>query len=153
MNRELLRQVGPARVSLSLTVMLGLLAAATTIAQMVFLSKAVDRVFLGGADLGEVNALLLLLLGASILRSGLLWAREVAAQRGAVRIKAELRERLFAHLLRLGPAYAKGQRTGELTTTATEGVEKLEAYFGRYLPQTVLSVFVPLLIARDRKSV
>jgi ATP-binding cassette subfamily C protein CydD len=127
--------------------MLGLLAAAATIAQMNFLSKTVDQVFLKGADLGEVNALLLLLLGASVLRSGLLWAREVAAQRGGVRIKSELRERLFAHLLRLGPAYAKGQRTGELTTTATEGVEKLEAYFGRYLPQTVLSVFVPLLIA------
>jgi ATP-binding cassette subfamily C protein CydD len=127
--------------------MLGLLAAVATIAQMIFLSKAVDRVFLKGADLGEVNALLLLLLGASVLRSGLLWAREVTAQRGAVRIKSELRERLFAHVLRLGPAYAKGQRTGELTTTVTEGVEKLEAYFGRYLPQTVLSVFVPLLIA------
>jgi ATP-binding cassette subfamily C protein CydD len=146
-NRELLRQVGPARASLSLSIMLGLLAAAATIAQMNFLSKTVDQVFLKGADLGEVNALLLLLLGASVLRSGLLWAREVAAQRGAGRIKSELRERLFAHLLRLGPAYAKGQRTGELTTTATEGVEKLEAYFGRYLPQTVLSVFVPLLIA------
>ena len=147
MNRELLRQAGPARASLSLTIMLGLLAAVATIAQMIFLSKAVDRVFLKGADLGEVKALLLLLLGASILRSGLLWAREVAAQRGAVRIKSELRERLFAHVLRLGPAYAKGQRTGELTTTATEGVERLEAYFGRYLPQAVLSVLVPLLIA------
>ncbi|MDQ3589204.1 MAG: ABC transporter transmembrane domain-containing protein, partial [Actinomycetota bacterium] len=147
MNRELLRQVGPARASLSLTIMLGLLAAVATIAQMIFLSKAVDRVFLKGADLGEVNALLVLLLGASVLRSGLLWTREVAAQRGAVRIKSELRERLFAHVLRLGPAYAKVQRTGELTTTASEGIEKLEAYFGRYLPQTVLSVFVPLLIA------
>ena len=147
MNRELLRQVRSARVSLSLTVALGLLVAVVTIAQMVFLSKVVDRVFLKGADLEEVSALLLLLLGASVLRSGLLWAREVAAQRGAARIKSELRERLFAHVLRLGPAYAKEERTGELATTATEGVEKLEAYFGRYLPQTLLGVFVPLIIA------
>jgi ATP-binding cassette subfamily C protein CydD len=147
MNRELLRQVRSARVSLSLTVALGLLVAVVTIAQMVFLSKVVDRVFLKGADLEKVSALLLLLLGASVLRSGLLWAREVAAQRGAVRIKSELRERLFAHVLRLGPAYAKEERTGELATTATEGVEKLEAYFGRYLPQALLSVLVPLIIA------
>ncbi|CAN5869225.1 hypothetical protein BH18ACT11_BH18ACT11_23070 [soil metagenome] len=40
-----------------------------------------------------------------------------------------------------------GERTGELTTTATEGVEKLDAYVGRYLPQTLLSVLVPLMIA------
>jgi ATP-binding cassette subfamily C protein CydD len=147
MNRGLLRQVRSAPASLSLTVALGLLAAVATIAQMVFLSKTVDHVFLKGAGLGEVSALLLLLLGASVLRSGLLWAREAAAQRGAVRIKSELRERLFAHILRLGPAYARGERTGELATTTTEGVEKLEAFFGRYLPQTALSVFVPLLIA------
>src|SRR3712207_2462933 len=101
MNRELLRQVGPARASLGLAVALCVLAAGATIAQMVFLSEAVNLVFLGGADLEEVNALLLLLLGASLLRSGFLWAREVAAQRGAVRIKSELRERLFAHVLRL----------------------------------------------------
>jgi ATP-binding cassette subfamily C protein CydD len=146
-NRELLRQVRSARASLSLTVAFGFLAAVATIAQMVFLSKVVDRVFLKGADLEEVGVLLLLLLGASVLRSGLLWAREVAAQRGAVRIKSELRERLFGHVVRLGPAYAKGERTGELTTTATEGIERLDAYFGRYLPQTVLSVLVPVLIA------
>src|SRR3712207_3092259 len=114
---------------------------------MAFLSKVVDRVFLKGVDLEEVGVLLLLLLGVSVLRSGLLWARELVAQRGAVRIKSELRERLFGHVVRLGPAYAKGERTGELTTTATEGVERLDAYFGRYLPQTALSVFVPLLIA------
>jgi ATP-binding cassette, subfamily C, bacterial CydD len=139
--------VRSARASLSLTVAFGLLAAVATIAQMVVLSKVVDRVFLKGADLEEVGVLLLLLLGASVLRSGLLWAREVAAQRGAVRIKSELRERLFGHVVRLGPAYAKGERTGELTTTATEGIERLDAYFGRYLPQTVLSVLVPVLIA------
>ena len=147
MNRDLLRQVRSARASLGLTAALGLLSAGATIAQMVFLSKVVDRVFLKGADLGEASTLLLLLLGAAVLRSGLLWTREVAAQRGAVRIKSEIRERLFAHILRLGPSYAKGERTGELATTATEGVEKLEAYFARYVPQTVLSVFVPLLIA------
>ena len=147
MNRDLLRQVRSARASLGLTAALGLLSAGATIAQMVFLSKVVDRVFLKGADLGEASTLLLLLLGAAVLRSGLLWTREVAAQRSAVRIKSEIRERLFAHILRLGPSYAKGERTGELATTATEGVEKLEAYFARYVPQTVLSVFVPLLIA------
>ena len=62
-------------------------------------------------------------------------------------MKNELRERLLAHLMRLGPSYARGERTGELVTTAVEGVEKLETYIGRYLPQMALSVFVPLLIA------
>src|ERR687897_362224 len=146
MDKELLRRVRSARVSLGTTVVLGVLVAVATIAQMVLLARTVDQVFLRGADLEGVSALLLFLLGAVVVRAGLLWLREISAQRGVVRVKSELREKLFAHILRLGPAYTRGERTGELATTATEGVEKLEAYFGRYLPQVFLSVFVPLLV-------
>src|SRR5918993_3875358 len=146
MNRELLRQVKPVRVSLLYAVILGVLVAVTTVAQMVFLSKVVNGVFLGGEGLEGVWPLLLLLLGAIVLRSGLLWLREVVTQRGAVHVKSTLRERLFAHLMRLGPGYTGGERTGELAATAVEGVERLDAYVGRYLPQMALSVFVPLLI-------
>jgi ATP-binding cassette, subfamily C, bacterial CydD len=110
MNRELLWQVKPARVFLLCAVVLGMLVAVATISQMVFMSKAVDRVFLGGEDLGGVKPLLLLLLGAIVLRSGLLWLREVVAQRGTVRVKSSLREQLFAHLMRLGAGYDVGAR-------------------------------------------
>jgi ATP-binding cassette subfamily C protein CydD len=146
MDKELLRRVRSTRVSLGTTVVLGILVAVATIVQMVFLSKVVDLVFLRGANLEEVETLLFSLLGAVVVRAGLLWLREITAQQGAIRVKSELRERLFAHVLRLGPAYKRGERTGELATTATEGMEKLEAYFGRYLPQVFLSVFVPLLV-------
>jgi ATP-binding cassette subfamily C protein CydD len=145
-SRELLRQVKHARIFLGCAIVLGVLGACATIAQMVFLSKIVDRVFLGGGGFEQVR-LLLVLLGAVVLRSGLLWLREIVAQRGAVYVKSELRQRLFAHLMRLGPSYARGERTGELAATTVEGVERLDAYFSRYLPQMVLSVFVPLLIA------
>ena len=146
MNRELLRQIKSARIFLICTIALGMLGAAATIAQMLSLSLVVDRVFLDGESLEGVRTLLLLLLGAIVLRSGLLWLREIVAQRGAVRVKNELRERLFAHLMRLGPGYTGGERTGELAATAVEGVERLDAYVGRYLPQMALSVFVPFLI-------
>ena len=146
MNRELIKEVRTARVSLGLTVAIGLLAAAATIVQLVALSEVVDRVFLEGTDLIEVRGPLLLLLGASVLRAALLWGREATGQRGAVRVKSELRRRLCAHVLQLGPSYTREERTGELAT-ATEGIEKLDAYVGRYLPQVFLSVLVPLMIA------
>ena len=147
MNRELLRQVKPVRVSVLYAVALGVLIAVTTVAQMVFLSTVVNRVFLGREGLEGVWPLLFLLLGAIVLHSGLLWLREVVTQRGAIRVKSTLRERLFAHLMQLGPGYTGGERTGELAMTAVEGVERLDAYVGRYLPQMALSVLVPLLIA------
>ena len=64
----------------------------------------------------------------------------------AIRVKTDLRERLFAHLFKLGPAYARGERTGELSATVVEGVEALDAYYSQYLPQLVISALIPLSI-------
>src|SRR5438128_3228254 len=146
MNKELLRHLKHAQKALVLTIILGVLGAIVTITQMVFLSKIVDQVFLAHEKLAQVELLLLFLLITIVVHASLVWVREVTAQRAAVQVKAELRERLFAHLLQLGPAYSKGERTGELVATAGEGIERLDAYVIRYLPQVALSVLVPLLI-------
>src|SRR5947209_4928794 len=146
MNKKLFRHIKNARCTLALTIIVGALGAVAVIAQMAFLSKIVDRVFLGHKGLAQVSSFLFLLLGVIVVRAGLVWAREFTAQQGAIRIKSELRERLFAHLLQLGPAYSKDERTGELVATAGEGIERLDAYVSRYLPQVALSVLVPLLI-------
>jgi ATP-binding cassette, subfamily C, bacterial CydD len=146
MSGGLLRRIPPARPYLVATVMVGLLVAAVTVAQMAFLSEIVDRVFLNGGGREQAFTLLLMLAGTAVLRAGLLWVRETTAQWGAVRVKSELRERLFDHVLRLGPVFTRSERSGELTTTLTEGVERLDPYFARYLPQVILSVSAPLLI-------
>jgi ATP-binding cassette, subfamily C, bacterial CydD len=147
MNDDLFKRVGAMRIYLVATVVAGLLVATATVTQMVFMSKVVDRVFLGGEGLPEVGNLLLWLLGAVAVRAALVGLKDVTAQWGAVRAKSELREQLLSHVIRLGPAYAVGERAGELATTATEGVERLEPYLARYLPQVVLSALVPLLVA------
>lgn len=146
MNTFLFQYVKHARSVLTLTIICGILIAVVTIAQMVFLSRIVNKVFLFHQNLGEVSPLLVLLLGAIIMRAGLVWIREVTAQEGAIRVKSELRKRLFTHLLELGPAYSKGEATGELVTTISEGIERLDAYVSRYFPQMALSVIVPFLI-------
>jgi ATP-binding cassette subfamily C protein CydD len=128
-------------------VVLGVLGTVTTIFQMTFLALVIGRVFLSGAGLQEVRTPLLLLLGAVVLRPALLWLQQVVARRGAARAKLRLRNSLFAHAIKLGPAYAAGERTGELATTAVEGVERLDPYFAGYLPQVFLSVLAPLIVA------
>ena len=146
MSRELLQQAGSARLFLAAAATLGVLAAAATVFQMGSLGRIVDQVFLSGANLSDVRDLMLLLVGAVLARAALLLAQEVVAERGAVRVKSELREQLFAHILCLGPAYVGGERAGELTAAVTEGIERLGPYFSRYLPQLALSAAVPLLV-------
>jgi len=71
---------------------------------------------------------------------------EAAALRAAADVKSGLRRRLSAHALRLGPAWLGGQQAGEITALATKGLDGLDAYFARYLPQLMLAVLVPLAV-------
>ncbi|GIV00363.1 MAG: hypothetical protein KatS3mg014_1978 [Actinomycetota bacterium] len=61
-------------------------------------------------------------------------------------VKRELRQGLLARALELGPAWLAGERSGELAVLATQGLDALEPYFARYLPQLALSVIVPLTV-------
>jgi ATP-binding cassette subfamily C protein CydCD len=117
-----------------------------TIWQSWNLASVVDGVFLKKLSLEQVSSWLIFILIAISGRAFLTWVNEVAANAVAVRIKTDLRERLFAHILKLGPAYSRGQRTGELTTAAVEGIEALDAYFSQYLPQLVVTALIPLSI-------
>ena len=146
MNKALFHFSPFARSAMLLTTLLGLLVVGATIAQMAFLSNIVNAIFLGHKTLAWVEPLLWLLLGCIVLRAFLTWLREVMAQQGAIRVKATLRRQLCTHLFALGPAYRNNEATGELLATASEGIERLDAYISKYLPQTILSVLVPLII-------
>jgi ATP-binding cassette subfamily C protein CydD len=147
MKKEFLRQITLVRGPLILTILLASLGMVITLAQMNFLSSIVDKVFLGHAPSAQIVPLLFLLLATILVRVVLLWGREVSAQHAAIAVKSALRQRLFAHLLQLGPTYCKGEATGELIATLSEGIEHLDAYISRYLPQIALSILLPLLIA------
>ncbi len=71
MNGELFRRVRWARLWVGAAVALGVLSAAATVAQMIFLSRIIDRVFLKGAGLADVRGSLLLLLAAVLAPAAL----------------------------------------------------------------------------------
>jgi ATP-binding cassette subfamily C protein CydCD len=146
MHRRLLSLTRDSRSALLLTVLSGFLAGLLTIAQAYLLSSTVNGVFLERQTLAQVSHLLRLTLLVIAGRAFLTWVNEVSANAVAVRIKTDLRERLFHHILNLGPAYTRGQRTGELTTAAVEGIEALDAYYSQYLPQLVITALVPISI-------
>ena len=74
------------------------------------------------------------------------WVTEAGRHRAAAATRLQLRQRLLRHAVALGPGWLTGERTGELTTVATRGVDALDGYFSRYLPQLVLAVIAPLVV-------
>lgn len=147
MGRRLLRVARPGLPFLALAVGCGLIGGVATIVQWSAFAAIIARAFLGGETLSALRFPFVLFLGAVAVRAALAWAREVLGQIGATRATAALRDQLVTHLLHLGPARVREERTGAIVAAATGGIERLEPYFARFLPQSALSQIVPLIIA------
>ena len=61
-------------------------------------------------------------------------------------VKQELRQRLYEKLTRLGSSYHEKVPTAEAVQVAVEGVEQLEVYFGKYIPQLFYSILAPVTL-------
>lgn len=144
---RLLRYAKTTRIFLTLSVLIGAGQAAVILAQAWLLASIITDAFLHGAGLNNLSTRLILLTATLIGRASLAWVAEVAAHHSSAAVKSELRMRLLHQVVRLGPRWLTGERTSELTTLATRGIDALDDYFSRYLPQLVLVCFVPLVVA------
>ena len=145
LDPRLLRHSAAARGYLAVTVLLGLAAAALILLQAGLLAHVLAAAATGtGAGLlaGPLAALAIVLAA----RAAAGYGGEVAALRAAAAVKSQLRRRLTDHVLKLGPSWLTGHRSGEVTTLATRGLDGLDPYFARYLPQLVLACVVPFAV-------
>jgi ATP-binding cassette subfamily C protein CydD len=135
-----------AKRGLYAAIALGFLGALAVIAQAGLLASSVTAIIFRHAPLAAVFPALAGLVGSFALRAGLGWAGEIAAFHAAASVKADLRRALVDHLFRLGPAYTAEEKSADLAATAIDGIEALEPYLARYLPQMALVAMVPLAI-------
>ncbi|MFI9270114.1 thiol reductant ABC exporter subunit CydD [Kitasatospora sp. NPDC052896] len=146
---RLLRYARTTRAFLAGSVLLGTVGAVLVLCQATLIAEIVVRCFQHGRGLAALTTPLVLLAVTAVGRAVVAWLTELTAHRSVARVKSQLRRRLLDHATALGPSYLAGRRTGELTTLATRGVDALDDYFARYLPQLALAVTVPaVLLAR-----
>jgi ATP-binding cassette, subfamily C, bacterial CydD len=145
LDQRLVRRARPVRHLLVLDTALGALSAAFILVQAVLIARIVAAAFFG-ASLSGVSTDLVLLALAFAGRSVLTWGFEVAGRRAASTVLSELRLELVERRLRSEPLALDRAEAGEIAATAVQGVEGLEAYFARYLPQVVLALVVPLAV-------
>jgi ATP-binding cassette, subfamily C, bacterial CydD len=142
---RLLRHARAARGYLIMTVLLGLAVTGLILAQAVLLARALSAAA-PGTGARALAATLALLLGVVLARAAAAYGGEAAALRAAARVKSQLRRKLIGHSLRLGPAWLERQQPGRIAALATRGLDGLDPYFARYLPQLVLAVLVPAAV-------
>ncbi|ONI77522.1 thiol reductant ABC exporter subunit CydD [Kribbella sp. ALI-6-A] len=140
LDPRLLRRAEAARWFLAGSVAIGVATGALVIVQAVLLARGISDVVLRGAGVGTIAWLLAAVVAA---RAALAWLQEVVAQRAAAAVKSTLRRQVLEHSLKLGPAWLSSERSSQLTTLLTKGLDDLDPYFARYLPQLVLAATVP----------
>ncbi|MET7601083.1 thiol reductant ABC exporter subunit CydD [Streptomyces avermitilis] len=143
---RLLRYARATRVFLGAVVVLGVVGAVLVIAQAMLIAEIVVGAFQHGYSVAELRTPLVLLAAVAAGRGLVAWLTERAAHRASAAVKSELRRRLLERAASLGPGWLSGQRTGSLVALATRGIDALDDYFSRYLPQLGLAIVVPVAV-------
>ncbi|MFJ7997092.1 thiol reductant ABC exporter subunit CydD [Streptomyces sp. NPDC096310] len=143
---RLLRYARATRLFLVAVVVLGVAGAALVIAQAMLIAEVVVGAFQRGYDGSDLRTPLLLLAAVAVGRALVSWLTELAAHRASAAVKSELRGRLLERAAELGPGRLGGRGTGSLVALATRGIDALDDYFARYLPQLGLAVVVPVAV-------
>ncbi|HEY1970853.1 MAG TPA: thiol reductant ABC exporter subunit CydD, partial [Pseudonocardia sp.] len=142
---RLLRYAGAARGFLLSTAALSVIGAALVIIQADVLARVISDAFLGHARLAALATPLAVLAVVVLGRSLLAWAIEATAGRAAARVISQLRAALVEHVLHRSPR-AHGRSPSEVATLATTGLDGLDGYFARYLPQLLIAAVVPAAV-------
>jgi ATP-binding cassette, subfamily C, bacterial CydD len=145
LDQRLLARARAARRLLVFDSALGVAGAVLLVVQATLIARIVAQAF-NGSSLRDVAPELVLLTLAFAARGTLAWGFEVAGRRAAWTVLSELRLALAERRLRAHPAALDGTEAGEIAAVAVQGVDGLEAYFGRYLPQVVLAAVVPFVV-------
>ncbi|TFC58603.1 thiol reductant ABC exporter subunit CydD [Cryobacterium sp. TMT2-15-1] len=143
---RLLRYASAARWFLSVGALLGLAQTVTVIAFSWLLSQSITLA-LTGASPNSLAFTMAALAGVIVVRAALAWLLEVAATRGAAQVKSQLRRQVLDRVAERGPDWLSGRASAGVSTLATQGLDALDNYFARYLPQLLLAaISTPLLI-------
>ena len=146
LDQRLVRRARPVRRLLVLDTAVGIASAALVLLQAVLIARIVAQAF-AGASLAAVSSDLALLAvtfcaqepdGVGLRGGGPARCldRPLGAAPRTRRAQAPRRSR----------SLSTGAGAGEIAATAVQGVDGLEAYFARYLPQVVLALIVPLAV-------
>lgn len=109
------------------------------------LASACQRVVMQGEGVSSVLPLAATLVLLAAGRSLCTYILEIKSAAAAARVKQTVRSKLYLKIQSLGPAGLAGDETGPLIETVTKGVDELEPYFTRFLPQLFLAAILPLM--------
>ncbi|MGN1147400.1 MAG: ABC transporter ATP-binding protein/permease, partial [Lachnospiraceae bacterium] len=113
---------------------------------MLVTADFIAGIFEGKGERGRILWLAAALLLTLILRGGMSYLNARLSYETSRQLKKRLRTLIYEKLMRLGSGYRENANTSEVVQISTEGVEQLEIYFGKYVPQFFYSMLAPVTL-------
>ena len=145
LNSRLWQLTQGVRLRIFFAVFVGVVSSTVGVVRLALLGWLLALIF-QGAGFDDILIPAIIIASVMVLRGVLDHLRIMVAHETASRVQLLLRKRLFDQVITLGPAYFGMNRTGDVLLTMVEGVEQLETYFGKYLPQLFVAIITPLVI-------
>lgn len=148
-NKRLINLIGNAKKYIALHVFFQWVNLLANIAIMFFISYLIEFVIISKKQTFFLNIIIsftILVLFLILIRFFFTTISARVSYRASGRVKQILRENIYKKLLTLGSSYKEKFSTSEIIQVTTEGVDQLEVYFGRYLPQLFYSIVAPITL-------
>lgn len=143
---RLVRLLSHAKKQIVLQVLWQWVSLLAQIVAVFFIADMVYRLLQNSVETKHILRLLSVLAAAALTRFLCERLATRASYLASRDVKGQLREKIYEKLLRLGASYTGQVSTAEVVQVCTEGVEQLETYFGKYLPQLFYSLLAPVTL-------
>ena len=148
-NKRLINLCSQSKKYIGLTILANWIAIICNIITIILIGQFINKVYIGGVSSIDMNSILkpgIIIVLLLIIRfiSNILYAK--FSNFASAEARTTLRELVYKKLLKLGTGYSSVESTSSIVQVMVEGVEQLEIYFGKYLPQFFYSLLVPVTL-------
>lgn len=145
-NKRLINEMGDTKKYIKLQVFLQWIALLCNIVMVFKLTSLLQKAINGGAETGEIIKTAIISIVVMAIRHVVMYKESVCSGESSKVVKSKLRHMIYEKLLKIGDKYQDKFSTSEILQVSAEGVEQLEIYFSKYLPQLFYSLLAPMTL-------
>ena len=148
-NKRLINLCSQSKKYIGLTILTNWISIICNIITIILIGQFINKVYISEVSSIDMNSILkpgIIIVLLLIIRfiSNILYAK--FSNLASAEARTTLRELVYKKLLKLGTGYSSVESTSSIVQVMVEGVEQLEIYFGKYLPQFFYSLLVPVTL-------
>lgn len=145
-NKRLINEMGDTKKYIKLQVFLQWIALLCNIVMVFTLTSLLQKAINRGAETGEIIKTAIISIVVMAIRHIVMYKESVCSGESSKVVKSKLRHMIYEKLLKIGDKYQDKFSTSEILQVSAEGVEQLEIYFSKYLPQLFYSLLAPMTL-------